>query len=234
VHVQPGDVLRINAAYDTTIQSTYEDMGIAVAYIAPDNANGTPTAPGLDPFAAPFDPSPTCDSGGLPKGVLCDKGVVTHGHMPEAGNYGGINGTTLPSKKGQTVSHIDITGFTYAQGDLSTLNVTGIPQVKLGSTLSFWNEDASADVYHTITSCAYPCLGPTGVSFPVADGKTSLGRSIDLDSAELGYGLPIGPAKNQADWSIPVTASAGYRAGEIVTYFCRIHPSMRGAFEISS
>src|SRR5439155_22787497 len=65
VHVQPGDVLLSNATYDTTMQSTYEDMGIAVALVAPDDAQGRPTAPGVDPFHAPADTSPTFASGGL-------------------------------------------------------------------------------------------------------------------------------------------------------------------------
>jgi len=70
-------------------------------------------------------------------------------------------------------------------------------------------------------------------AFPLADGKTSLGRSLDLDSAELGYGPPIGPAKNAADWTVDVSSANGYKPGEVVTYFCRIHPFMRGAFAVS-
>ena len=49
VHVKPGDILRSNATYDTTHPSSYENMGIAIALLAPDDANG-PTAPGVDPF----------------------------------------------------------------------------------------------------------------------------------------------------------------------------------------
>ena len=30
-----------------------------------------------------------------------------------------------------------------------------------------------------------------------------------------------------------MTREAGYQPGEIVTYFCRIHPFMRGAFEVT-
>ena len=123
--------------------------------------------------------------------------------------------------------------FLYAPGDLSTVQTTGIPTVKLGSNLEFDNADSALDVYHTITTCAYPCLGATGSAFPLADGTTSLGRPIDLDSSELGYGVPtISGVKNEATWSIPVTAAEGYRPGEVVTYFCRIHPSMRGAFKV--
>jgi hypothetical protein len=232
VHVQPGDTLRIDAAYDTRLQATYEDMGIAVAYLAPDVAAGRPTAPGVDPFTAPLDPSPTCASGGVAKGALCDKGVLTHGHLPEAGDYGGPSPDRLTPKRGSTVSQVQIAGFTYVQGDLSTVSMTGIPVVKLGQRLTFVNEDAGADVYHTVTTCRYPCLGATGVAFPTADGRTSLGRLLDLDSAELGFGPPIGPARNQADWTIDVLSSLGYRPGEVVTYFCRVHPFMRGAFEV--
>ena len=47
-------------------------------------------------------------------------------------------------------------------------------------------------------------------------------------------GLPyLSAAKNELEWTLPVTAAAGYRPGEVVTYYCRIHPGMRGAFEVS-
>lgn len=234
VHVRPGDTLRIDAAYDTVLQDTYEDMGIAVAYLAPDQANGTATAPGLDPFSAPFDGSANCASGGLAKGFLCDKGVVTHGHLPEASNYGGPAAAGLAARKGPQLNQIQIAGFNYLGSDLSTVSMTGIPVVKLGQTLTFVNDDAAADVYHTVTTCAFPCLGPTGVAFPIADGNTSLGRPLQLDSAELGYGPPFGPAKNAVQWKVDVSAAGGYRPGEIVTYYCRIHPFMRGAFQVGA
>jgi len=67
--------------------------------------------------------------------------------------------------------------YTYAPGDLTTIGTTGIPTVKLGSTLTFTNLDTGTDAWHTITTCAYPCIGPTGSDFPVADGTTSTGRS---------------------------------------------------------
>lgn len=112
--------------------------------------------------------------------------------------------------------------------------MTGLPTVKLGSQLQFSNLDGFGDVYHTVTSCSYPCTGATGTSFPIANGRTSLGRALDFDSGELGWGLPgVTAAKNEMSWSLPVTAAAGYRPGEVVTYYCRIHPGMRGAFEVS-
>ena len=63
--------------------------------------------------------------------------------------------------------------------------------------------------------------------------RHSDGRQITLDSSELGYGVPtISGVKNNHEWTVPVTAADGYKPGEIVTYYCRIHPSMRGAFKV--
>ena len=70
VHLNPGDKLRSNAVYDTTAQSTYENMGIAVALMAPDKPDGTPTAPGVDPFTTPKDTSDNCETNGLLHPVL--------------------------------------------------------------------------------------------------------------------------------------------------------------------
>ena len=239
IQIKPGDILRSNATYDTRIQSTYENMGISVALFAPNDAKGHATAKGLDPFKARRDTSFECQSGfskakrvGLVRGELCDKGIPTHGHLPEAGNFGGARGT-LPAKTGAAVDEVAIAGFTYLQGDFATLASTGIPTVKMGQELRFINLDAGADVYHTITSCGFPCTGPTGTSFPLANGSSSLGKQFDWDSAELGVGPPfIGPAKNEIDWSLPVTPENGFQPGAIVTYYCRIHPFMRGAVQV--
>ncbi len=112
------------------------------------------------------------------------------------------------------------------------ISMTGVPTVKLGSNLRFTNFDGPV-IYHTVTSCKFPCLGPTGTAFPLSDGQTSKGRNLDYDSSELGFGAPsIGPAKQTVNWSLPVTKESGFEPGEISTYFCRIHPGMRGAFEV--
>jgi plastocyanin len=235
VHVEPGDVLRSNATYDTTIQSTYENMGIAVALLAPDQPDGTPTAPGIDPFdpAVPFDPSPNCDSGGInaTPPTLCDKGIPTHGHLPENDNFGGPQGDTLEAGSSGPTDRVDIGAFLYVPGDLSMLSM-GIPSATPGQQVRFTNLDSAVDVYHSVTSCAYPCTGPTGTSFPVSNGATSTGRAVDFDSGELGFGIPsITAAKNTIEWDLDLT---GYEPGEVVTYFCRIHPFMRGALEVTA
>jgi plastocyanin len=110
--------------------------------------------------------------------------------------------------------------------------MTGVPTVKLGQNLRFTNFDGPV-IYHTVTSCKFPCLGKTGTAFPLANGQTSAGRNLDFDSSELGFGTPsIGPAKQTLNWSLDVTKEEGYKPGEVVTYFCRIHPFMRGSFRV--
>jgi hypothetical protein len=233
VHVRPGDIIRNNAIYDTTIQSTYENMGIVVSLFVPNDENGNPQAPGVDPFTTPLDSSDGCKSGGLEakKKKLCDKGMVTHGHLAENDNFGGAQGK-WDFRSGPQTNEVGIADFIYAPGDLSMISMTGVPTVKLGSDLRFTNFDGPV-IYHTVTSCKFPCLGPTGTAFPLSDGQTSKGRSLDYDSSELGFGTPeIGPAKQTLNWSLPVTRESGFEPGEISTYFCRIHPGMRGAFEV--
>jgi plastocyanin len=236
VHVKPGDKLRSNATYDTTIQSTYENMGIAVTLLVPNRENGKPQAPGVDPFKAQRDRSKKCKSGGLTgkRETLCDQGLLpTHGPLPENNNAGGAGAAEWNAKRGSPTGNVTIADFLYVPGDLSMIEMTGVPTVSVGETLDFRNVDGHT-IYHTVTSCEFPCLGSTGVAFPLSDGRTSKGRSVDFDSGELGIGAPaIGPAKQTLDWGLPVTEKEGYEPGEIVTYFCRIHPSMRGAFEVT-
>ena len=233
IHVKPGDKIRNNAIYDTKIQSTYENMGIVVSLFVPNDENGTPQAPGVDPFTTPLDPRDGCPSEGLrgKKKRVCDKGVVTHGHLAENDNFGGADGA-WNARRGFETSEVGILDFLYEPGDLSTISMTGVPTVKMGEDLRFTNFDGPV-IYHTVTSCKFPCLGRTGTAFPLSDGQSSKGRDLDFDSSELGFGTPaIGPAKQTLNWSLPVTKESGFEPGEIVTYFCRIHPGMRGAFEV--
>ena len=233
VHVKPGDIIRNNAVYDTRHQSTYENMGIVVAMLVPNGPDGKPQAPGVDPFTTPRDSSDGCRSGGLRarKPKLCDRGTVTHGHLAENDNFGGAEGK-WNFRTGPQTGRVDIADFLYVPGDLSMIAMTGVPTVKMGSELTFTNVDSPA-VYHTVTSCKFPCLGPTGTAFPLADGRTSKGRDLDFDSSELGFGIPdFAPVRNSANWNLPVDEASGFEPGEIVTYYCRVHPGMRGAFEV--
>ncbi|HEY2635876.1 MAG TPA: hypothetical protein VGI54_00690, partial [Solirubrobacteraceae bacterium] len=112
------------------------------------------------------------------------------------------------------------------------------PTVKQGGQITFDNQDASSigpggggyltflnpapeymnSIFHTITSCKSPCGLDTGISYPLANGAGN------YDSAQLGVGTP---AVGRLTWSTP----AGLKPGTY-TYFCRIHPFMRGTFRI--
>ena len=160
--------------------------------------------------------------------------MVTHGHLPENNNHGGTGAPALPDAvrmlaTAARASTISIKDFIYAQGDLS-LAAAGkkIPTVRRGRSLTFRNLDSPAGgdpnlaVYHTITACKAPCNKGTGIAYPTANGP------VTFDSGELGYG-PAGAtaAANRATWKTPKNLPTG-----TYTYFCRIHPFMRGAFKV--
>jgi hypothetical protein len=212
VAVHKGDMLSVSAVYDTRRASWYEVMGI----IDPLWITSSDVA-GRDPFAQPVD----------------WRGAVTHGHLPENDNHGGTGTSTLPDARraaaGAPIPSVDIKGFVYALGDLTASGTAGRPPtVKQGGTLTFRNldspkgQDPASAIYHTITGCKAPCNKKTGIAYPIANGKAT------FDSGELGYG-PKGAtaAANRIEWATPSNLSPGS-----YTYFCRIHPFMRGAFRV--
>jgi plastocyanin len=205
VGVRRGDVLSISATYDTRRASWYEVMGIMpVAYAA----GGT----GPDPFTTNVN---------VP-------GVLTHGHLPENRNHGGgpfglpnpRRILAAPAGAGRTIA---INDFTYAQGDLNSVGRRGrVPVVRPGGTLRFVNRDNRRDILHTITACRAPCNRSTGIAYPIANGPAT------FDSGDLGTGPPGRTAAAQRlSWRLPRSLKPG-----TYTYFCRIHPFMRGAFRV--
>jgi plastocyanin len=205
VAVKRGDVLSVSATYDSARASWYESMGIMPTAFAP-GARG-----GVDPFS----------------GTLDRRGVLTHGRLRENRNHGGKRGG-LPDPRalpGVAASSdpLAITDFLYGQGDLLRAGAAKRPpEIAAGQSLTFVNRDAARTIYHTITACRAPCNRTTGIAYPLADGP------VDFDSGELGFG-PQGftPAANRVTWSTPSTLGPG-----TYTFFCRVHPFMRGAFRV--
>lgn len=153
-------------------------------------------------------------------------GMLTHGHLAENDNHGGeddsqyLDLTKLPSapvKDGKIV----IQDWLYTQGDMTA--TADVPTVKPGETITYENLDAPIGVgqWHTITACKAPCNKSTGIAYPLADGP------VIFDSGELGIGGP--PTADRTTWNIPTDLPEG-----TYTYFCRIHPLMRGAFRVQS
>jgi hypothetical protein len=212
VAVRKGDMLSVSAVYETARASWYEVMGIIDPLWITSSA-----VPGRDPFAQKVD----------------WHGVATHGHLAENDNHGGTGQSVLPGARrtlaGARAGSVDIAGFVYLQGDLTATGKVGRPPtVRQGGTLTFRNLDSpkgqnpALAIYHTITGCKAPCNKKTGIAYPIANGKAT------FDSGELGYGpTNATAAANRIKWATPKNLSPGD-----YTYFCRVHPFMRGAFRV--
>lgn len=212
IAVQQGDVLSISTTYDSARASWYESMGLGVVWLVEGDDGGS----GVDPFADPADADDPVDPHDT---------VLTHGHLPENDNHGGdhsdhyVDATELAD--GPHPDHVTVADFTYAPGDIGGI-YDDVPTVKAGDALTFTNQDAPIaphGVWHTITACEAPCDRSTGVAYPLADAE------VPFDSGELGDAGP--PTAGRVEWTIPDDLPPG-----TYTYFCRIHPSMRGAFRV--
>jgi plastocyanin len=202
VSLKKGDVLTTTATYGTKRSAWWESMGIMVAFMADEG-------PGNNPYNKRVD---------LP-------GKPTHGHLQENRNHGGKK-TDLPDprklKDGTfNPGSIDILGFNYRLGDMRLPGQGGLPPViRPGQTLTFVNQDNPKKIYHSLTSCKAPCNKSTGIAYPIADGP------VQFESGTLGTNLPITTAGSDS-FTTPKSLKSG-----TYTYFCRIHPFMRGSFRV--
>jgi hypothetical protein len=202
VKVRKGDTLWTSATYDTKRGAWWESMGIMVAYMAD-------SGPGHNPY----------------KQRVNYPGKPTHGHLAE-NNFHGGGPTNLPDPRkladGAQIGggNVDILDFKYALGDLSLSGQNGRPPViPRGQSATFRNLEGNTDrLYHSITSCKAPCNRKTGIAYPLADGP------VQFESNTLGTTIP---AAGSNEWKTPSNLKAG-----TYTYFCRIHPFMRGAFRV--
>jgi hypothetical protein len=212
VALKPGDTVNVSSTYDVRNASWYESMGIMVVFFADGIHPGA-----RDPFTQGVD----------------SRGQLTHGHLPENNNHGGSPLSGLPDPRsmlaGPPVNNVNIKDFEYGRGDLNVTGVRGRPPVvRAGKQLTFKNLDSlpgqsfRTAIYHTITSCKQPCNRTTGIAYPTANGPSQ------FDSKQLGFG-PAGftPASNRQTWKTPKLLKQG-----TYTYFCRIHPFMRGSFRV--
>jgi plastocyanin len=210
VQVQAGDELSVHATYDTQRADWYEVMGIMPVVVYNGTDVGGQNA--LDPDIPQTE-------------------VLTHGHLSENDNHGGTptgapDPLSLPSAPVPN-NTIGIQSFAY-QGDPSA--GPSVPTIEPGQTLTFRNDDSVArtNAFHTITACQAPCTGSTGIAYPIADGP------VTFDSGELGFNgnyeaVGNAPAADRDTWKTPQDLSSG-----TYTYFCRIHPFMRGAFRVEA
>src|SRR5690606_35959461 len=114
-----------------------------------------------------------------------------------------------------------IEDYVYEFGDFSE-GETEVPLVRAGQSITFDNSpDAPLEngIWHTITSCKAPCNGATGIAYPLADAE------VQFDSGQLGDAGQ--PTAGRLTWETPTDLEPG-----TYTYFCRVHPFMRGAFRV--
>jgi len=152
-------------------------------------------------------------------------GELTHGHLAENDNHGnkptGVDDPSdIPSAR--VAGTVSISDYIYGAGDIAE-GAKSIPAVKPGESITFDNADAPKGngVWHTLTACSAPCTAATGVAYPLADGP------VAFDSGQLGNAGE--PSAGRTTWTTPTDLSPG-----LYTYFCRIHPFMRGAFRVES
>jgi plastocyanin len=155
--------------------------------------------------------------------------VLTHTHLAENDNHGGTpagapDPLALPSVAVPNGT-VNIQQFAY-QGVQGA--GPSVPTIEPGQALTFKNLDAvpNTNAFHTITACKDPCTATTGVAYPIANGP------VTFDSGELGYNGNYGsfngaPAAGRDTWQTPKDLPTG-----TYTYFCRIHPFMRGSFRV--
>jgi plastocyanin len=137
-------------------------------------------------------------------------------------------------------SGVEIEGFFYGSrsgGPLGGFSaVRGFPKramrppvIRPGRSVTFTNRDAlpmmgqTEQVWHSITSCKPPCNRKAGIGYPLAAGP------VEFDSGQLGYGT--GGSSGVTTGSNTYTTPALNRPGTY-TYFCRIHPFMRGSVRV--
>ncbi len=125
-----------------------------------------------------------------------------------------------PYSPGVRTNDVAIANFQYLPGDLAASGQQGQPvQVPQGESLRFFNVDQVLNIRHSVTTCPWPCNGPYTANYPHADGV--------WDSGTLGYDLVDGGSPDPAAATPPDLPVGKY------SYFCRIHPFMRGAFEVT-
>jgi plastocyanin len=124
-----------------------------------------------------------------------------------------------PTGEGMRTDTVTIANFLYYPGDFTLDGQMGAPpKVPKGDPLRFVNADQAANIRHSVTTCRWPCNGPYVGNYPLPDGI--------WDSDTLGYDPVDGGNPNPV-----ATMSKDMKVGKY-SYFCRIHPWMRGAFEV--
>ena len=226
ISLKAGDTVSIDATYDVSEASWYESMGILPLAVS---THDDPAA--RDPF----------DDAAEVQAMYERGGILTHGRLPENidkkanKNLKLPDPRKLPSAGKVRKSGIDIDGFRYQLGGYSAFR--GFPSTPMRPPLVgqkkrvlFTNLDAQAGMpdeeqaWHSITSCKAPCNRGSGIGYPLANGP------VKFDSGQLGFGT--GTSTEVTTQTDTYKTPKLPKAGKTYTYFCRIHPFMRGSVRV--
>jgi len=208
--LRKGDRLQVNTTYETKRGSWYESMGINFVFMA-DCASEDRTC-GQNPYRIRQD----------------TRKVLNHGPYPENRFHGGEAVPDALDPRKLTASEADgpllIGDWTYQSSDFRLGQVAAVRQ---GEQLTFdmAQGDVNEEIWHSLTSCKAPCNRKTGISYPIPDGE------FRFDSGQLGTGnrglTPSAGTTGELSWKTPADMPTG-----TYTFFCRIHPDMRGAVKV--
>jgi plastocyanin len=232
ISLKPGDVISISVAYDVRKASWYESMGIfPLAWSSADDPRAK------DPW----------DDAAAVEQMYKRGGELTHRRLKENIDYKARKNLGLPDPRDLKSAGpvkgggIDIRSFYYTQGGFSA--VRGFPRSQMrppvihpGESVTFTNQDAlfgqpqTEQAWHSVTSCRAPCNKGSGIGYPLANGP------VKFDSGQLGYGQGTSREVTTGTntWTTPSLRAlpSANKRGTTYTYFCRIHPFMRGSIRV--
>ena len=149
-------------------------------------------------------------------------------NMPGLAKFPKCGPKQIETTAGPATNQIHVAGFTYVPGDFNTAaGGIQLPQVTRGTPLEFVNEDVAINVRHTFTSCAWPCVGTYVSNFPLPSGGPQA-----FDTGKIGNLDPIDGGVTGDDTAPHYSLDTSKMEPGKYAYFCRIHPFMRGGFEL--
>ena len=158
------------------------------------------------------------------------QGVLTHGHLPENDNHGGEPDAEALRRRARSCrravrrpARSPIADFVYARGDMSIATTVPDGQGRASRSRSTTSTTRSATGSGTRSPRARRRATARPASrtrSPTATVAVRLGRARHAAAP---------PTAGRVTWSTPTDLPAG-----TYTYFCRIHPFMRGAFRVAA
>jgi hypothetical protein len=243
--VRAGDRITQFAEYANADQASYEAMTFVGLYTDPQQvpaprgpegctlANTAPTLLAGDPW------------GGDPAQTVVNRNAHA-GHHHEGSEYCGIpdypacDTEMAHPEPGLQTSLVTIANFAYTPGGRTLTGQAGLPvQVPRGSKLTFVNGDMAlgGGVRHTVTSCNWPCNGPYVANYPQPNGTFDSGKLGNVDPIDGGlYVSSGGPLMGYGPSSDAIpswTLDTKDMEPGLYSFYCRIHPWMRGSLEVT-